>query len=403
MAFGLKQAPGIFQRRIDNALCLKQPENILSKIYTVYVDDILVFSKTEEEHYYHVIKVLEQCLKKGIILSQKKAKIAQTKINFLGLELENGSLVMQDHIWKKIQNFPSDIKDKTQLQRFLGILNYVEGYVKNLSEIRKPLQAKLKKDVVFRWDINDSHYVDKIKKKLVSLPALYHPSDDDHMILETDASGSHWGAVLKARCKITDLDRIACDDITVSNPHQVKKCWECDSNASPSTSSSSKALSCTHARFYGISKDSNIFTRNGSTVNCESNFAVNTGVTDLGNSEYTEKLCRYTSGSFQNAELNYHSNEKEYLAVKKGISKFRIYLISKEFTVRIDNKNLSCFLRTNISGDYKQGRLIRWQQWSIITSFKSSTSRESTTLLQIASPKNLQKKNDFPRRSTNPD
>lgn len=279
--FGLKQAPGIFQRRIDSALNLRDPVSEFKTMCTVYVDDILVFSKTEEEHYVHVIKVLDQCYKEGIILSAKKAKIAQTKINYLGLEIEDGTLLMQPHILTKISEFPSEIKDKTQLQRFLGILNYVEGYIPKLAEIRKPLQAKLKKDVIFSWQKSDTEYVDKIKKKFKTLPALYHPKGDDEMILETDASSEYWSAVLKAKATETN----------------------------------------------------------------------------------EEKLCRYTSGTFQGAELNYHSNEKEYLAVMKGIKKFRIYLIEKEFLVRTDNKNFGYFLRTKISGDYKQGRLIRWQQW----------------------------------------
>jgi hypothetical protein len=79
--------------------------------------------------------------------------------------------------------------------------------------------------------------------------------------------------------------------------------------------------------------------------------------------EEGEQLCRFTSGSFQGPELNYHINEKEYLAVKREIKKFAIYVISQKFIIRTDDKNFGHFLRTNISGDYKQGRLIRWQQW----------------------------------------
>ncbi|UTQ50644.1 MAG: reverse transcriptase (domains: peptidase, RT, RNase H) [Plant associated caulimovirus 1] len=284
VAFGLKQAPGLFQRRIDNALRLKDSNHPLSKCCTVYVDDILIFSKSEEEHYVHVIKLLEQCLQEGIILSEKKAQLAQTKIKFLGLTVENGSISMQDHILTKITEFPSRIKDKTQLQRFLGLITYAEGFVPKLAEAKKPLQGKLKKDVSFAWTEEDSKVVDKIKKKFTNVPPLYHP-------LETDASGDYWGAALKAKVKESDGD-------------------------------------------------------------------------------YTEKLCRYTSGTFKKHELSYHSNEKECLAVKKGIKKFRVYLISSEFLVRCDNKNFGYFLRTNIADDYKQGRLVRWQQWFSHYKFK---------------------------------
>lgn len=77
----------------------------------------------------------------------------------------------------------------------------------------------------------------------------------------------------------------------------------------------------------------------------------------------TEKLCRYTSGSFSGAELNYHINEKEVLAIKKAIKKFSIYLLSKPFIIRTDNTYFKSFLKAKNPTDYKQGRLIRWQQW----------------------------------------
>ncbi|KAJ9543840.1 hypothetical protein OSB04_023547 [Centaurea solstitialis] len=76
-----------------------------------------------------------------------------------------------------------------------------------------------------------------------------------------------------------------------------------------------------------------------------------------------ELICRYASGSFKDAEKNYHSNEKEYLAVIRVINKFSIYLTPVKFLVRTDNKNFTYFLRTKLQGDNKQGRLVRWQQW----------------------------------------
>lgn len=82
------------------------------------------------------------------------------------------------------------------------------------------------------------------------------------------------------------------------------------------------------------------------------------GVLKARNLEGNEFISRYFSGNFQSAELNYHSNEKEYLAVLRTIKKFQIYLTPVRFTVRCDNKNFAYFLITNIAG-----RLVRWQQW----------------------------------------
>ena len=68
--------------------------------------------------------------------------ISKNKIKFLGLEIEEGKIKVQDHISLKIKDFPSKITDKKQLQRFLGILTYAEGYIPKLAEIRKLLQVK---------------------------------------------------------------------------------------------------------------------------------------------------------------------------------------------------------------------------------------------------------------------
>jgi hypothetical protein len=86
------------------------------------------------------------------------------------------------------------------------------------------------------------------------------------------------------------------------------------------------------------------------------------GVLKAVNSE-KELICRYASGSFKDAEKNYHSNEKEYLAVIRVINKFSIYLTPVKFLVRTDNRNFTYFLRIKLQGDNKQGRLVRWQQW----------------------------------------
>ncbi|XP_074325347.1 uncharacterized protein LOC141662740 [Apium graveolens] len=86
------------------------------------------------------------------------------------------------------------------------------------------------------------------------------------------------------------------------------------------------------------------------------------GVLKAVNSD-KELICRYASESFKDAEKNYHSNEKEYLAVIRVINKFSIYLTPVKFLVRTDNRNFTYFLRIKLQGDNKQGRLVRWQQW----------------------------------------
>lgn len=78
MPFGLKNAPQIFQRKMDKIFSKKE-------FLIVYIDDILICSKTYEEHLKHLKEFSEICLKNGIVLSQKKADINKNEIEFLGM------------------------------------------------------------------------------------------------------------------------------------------------------------------------------------------------------------------------------------------------------------------------------------------------------------------------------
>nr|QVW10188.1 putative reverse transcriptase [Atractylodes mild mottle virus] len=200
--FGLKQAPSIFQRHMNNAF------REFEEFCCVYVDDILVFSKNETEHRKHVIAILEQCKNLGIILSKKKAQMFKTKINFLGLEIDQGSHKPQNHILEHIHKFPDRLEDKKQLQRFLGILTYASDYYPKLAQIRKPFQAKLKKDVTWSWTDNDTSLMIKNKKGLKSFPTFYHPKEEDNLIIKCDASDSFWGGVLEAKTIDEDKEYI---------------------------------------------------------------------------------------------------------------------------------------------------------------------------------------------------
>ena len=99
----------------------------------VKIDDILVFSKTKEEHASHPKLVFVEFIKHGIIISSKKAQIFRQNIEFLGTEIGQGKIKLQPHICKKILEFPNKIEETKKLQQFLGLLNYTSPFIKNLS------------------------------------------------------------------------------------------------------------------------------------------------------------------------------------------------------------------------------------------------------------------------------
>lgn len=141
--FGLKQAPHIYQRHMQNAL------RGMAQFSMVYVDDIIVFSNNEKDHYSYVFMDLKTIDKHGIILSKKETNLFKEKINFLGLEIEKGTHSPQNHILEHLHKFLDTLEDKKHLQRFLGVLTYAESYISKLAHLRKPLQGKLKKDVTW--------------------------------------------------------------------------------------------------------------------------------------------------------------------------------------------------------------------------------------------------------------
>ena len=77
----------------------------------VYIDDILIFSHTFQEHIKHLEFIFEELINHGLIVSEKKLKLFKTQIEFLGLELENGQINLQNHIVQKINNFPDKLED----------------------------------------------------------------------------------------------------------------------------------------------------------------------------------------------------------------------------------------------------------------------------------------------------
>ena len=168
MPFGLKNAPHIFQRMMDR---------IFSKysFILVHVDDIHVFSKTFHEHIKHLELVLEELINNRLVVSRKKIKLFKIQIKFLGLELKNGQVKLQEHIVQKINNFSDKLEDLKTLQSFLGLLNYVRPYIKNLSQLARPLYSKTKNTWQKYFNQEDIKFVQKIKELVKNLPTLHLP------------------------------------------------------------------------------------------------------------------------------------------------------------------------------------------------------------------------------------
>jgi len=96
----------MFQKRMNNIF------KDLNYCCSVYIDDILVFFKTIEQHKDDVFAINQRCIDNGIILGKKKCIYAEQEIEFLGLGIKVGQIILQNHILKKIENFSEKIEDR---------------------------------------------------------------------------------------------------------------------------------------------------------------------------------------------------------------------------------------------------------------------------------------------------
>lgn len=192
MPFGFKNAPQVFRRRMDDFF-RKYQEYCL-----VYIDDVLVASMDEESHKEHVKTILYAFKENGITISEKKMVLGVDCIDFLGLNIHEGKIKLQDHITTRLLEWPDELKTMKELQSFLGLLNQASDFMKDIAKLRAGLTGKLKGKTPFKWTEYDSVVIRKIKDEVKKLPKLGLPNANDHFIMETDASQYQWGVVYYA-------------------------------------------------------------------------------------------------------------------------------------------------------------------------------------------------------------
>ena len=190
MPFGLKNAPSEFQNIMNDIF------NPHFQFIIVYIDDVLVFSDSLEKHFIHLKKFFNVIKANGMACSAPKMKLFQTKIRFLGHEIFQGKTKPIQRSIEFADKFPDEIKDKKKLQRFLGCLNYVSDYFKDLRIICEPLYKRLRKNTP-AWIEHHTSLVKEIKQRVKRLPCISIPHPNALLIIESDASNLGYGGILK--------------------------------------------------------------------------------------------------------------------------------------------------------------------------------------------------------------
>ena len=192
MPFGLKNAPSEFQRIMNDIF------NPYTTFTIVYIDDVLIYSENIDQHFKHLNTFFHTIKKNGLVISLTKMKLFQTSIRFLGHNIHRGTITPINRSIEFATKFPDEIKDKTQLQRFLGCLNYVSDFIPKIRITCAPLFQRLRKNPP-PWSEKHTQVVKQIKERVHSLPCLCIPHPQAFMIVETDASDIGYGGILKQK------------------------------------------------------------------------------------------------------------------------------------------------------------------------------------------------------------
>ena len=194
MPFGLKNAPAVFQRLMEKILQQLNPVDG-RKFVSVYVDDVLVFSSSFQEHVEHVTQVFKALQKAGLKLKPSKCRLFRKEVEYLGYLLTPDGLLPNQSQTEAVVNFPVPTS-LHELRQFVGLASYYRRFIKGFATIAQPLHCLTRKGAKFVWDTACQDAFQSLKDKLVSHPVLSYPNFDKDFILETDASARGLGAVL---------------------------------------------------------------------------------------------------------------------------------------------------------------------------------------------------------------
>lgn len=145
MPFGLANAPSSFQNYINDTL-----REYLDEFCTAYIDDILIFSQTLEEHVNHVKQVLSRLEHAGLQIDIKKCEFHVQSVKFLGLIVTTDGIKMDPGKLDAIQSWPVPQNSK-EISRFIGFTNFYRRFIRGFGSVVMPLTDCLKKDTAFSW------------------------------------------------------------------------------------------------------------------------------------------------------------------------------------------------------------------------------------------------------------
>ncbi|GJZ24804.1 reverse transcriptase domain-containing protein [Tanacetum coccineum] len=196
MPFGLTNAPAVFMD-LMNRVC----KPYLDKFVIVFIDDILIYSRNEEEHANHLRIILELLRKEKLYAKFSKCDFWIHIVQFLGHLIDSQGLHVDPAKIEAVKNWTSPTTP-TEVRQFLGLAGYYRRFIEGFSKIAKPLTKLTQKNKSYIWGEEQESAFQLLKQKLCEAPILALPEGNDNFVVYCDASLQGLGAVLMQREKV---------------------------------------------------------------------------------------------------------------------------------------------------------------------------------------------------------
>jgi hypothetical protein len=190
MPFGLTNAPAVFQHMINDIL-----REFLDRFVVVYLDDILIYSETKEDHENHVRVVLKKLREHKLYCKLEKCQFFETSIAYLGFYISPDGISMDPSKVSSVTDWPAP-KNAHDIQVFLGFANFYRRFIKSFAKVAQPITKLLRKDTKFTWAEEQDKAFETLKSMFTTAPILAHPDPSRPFVVETDASDYALGGVL---------------------------------------------------------------------------------------------------------------------------------------------------------------------------------------------------------------
>ena len=191
MFFGLTNSPATFQTMMNEIFI----DMISEGVVVVYLDDILIFTKTLDEHRQVTRRVLGRLAEHELFLRPEKCEFEKTRIEYLGLIISENHVEMDPVKVAGVAEWPQP-KNKREVQSFLGFANFYRRFIKDFSHHARPLFDLTRNDQKWKWDTSEATAFRKLKESITSAPVLTTPADNRPFRIEADSSDFATGAVL---------------------------------------------------------------------------------------------------------------------------------------------------------------------------------------------------------------